>query len=904
MMKHKLMCMTATIALTVAGTAHAQTSSPSPADASPPQDIVVTGSRLPSADLVSSAPVTVLDRSEIEATGATSVGSLLRELPAATATSSESAGRGNSGSATVALRGLSAVNTLVLINGRRVLASNSGGTVDLNSIPFETIERVEVLQDGASAIYGSDAVAGVVNLIMRRSYDGLLIKGSQGISSRGDLPVTDLGLVFGQEFDRGGFVFSASYRHAGGNLIADRPISRDVDWRSSGGRNFRDPLPLRTSFTGLDPSDPSRALIVREGVSQATSLADFRDFRDPWYDAAGSAGSSDGLNYWDYESSASKLSNINLGFSGSYEITPNITGFVEAGYNRRKSLGFLAPDAFGEAYGDTIIVDANNDYNPFGVDLSATRTIGEQSRDDARQSRVRANMFRIVAGLEGDVHGWKWDLSYNYQALDSFTYGGKGVLRDRLEQAAGDSDICRALGNGCVPINLFGSERSITQDMLNFVSADIYTQADAKLNSVVGNVHGTLFNLPAGPVQIALGAEYRTESYSEDHDSNSEVNAFIFRVPLPDQNPPTRRVSEFYAEAAIPLLRDIPLIHSLDIEAAIRYSHYNAFGSTTNPKIGVKWRPFEDLLLRGSWGTGFRAPTFNEANSPQTRNFRSVSDPCQGSNYASLPGCNGVQAPTSVGAFVLSGGNPNLKPEDAETITLGAVFTPRFLRGLSVTVDVYRIDKHNIIGAPSVNYILAQNAANGSYADRVTRNSANAIVDVIATRDNLLDQRVQGIDLGIEYKTPESDWGQFIFRGDVTYLDSFKQSPAAGIAPIEKVGTYSEETGTLARWRGSGRIGWTRGDFGVNYAMRYVGSVTNLGSLLVNGENLRADGYVRHDLQFNFNLRPADARFTLGVENLFDRMPPYLEGNYANGFDTTTFDSRGRFFYARFEKKF
>ncbi len=207
-----------------------------------PDMIVVTGSRLPQRDLTAAAPVTVLDRAEIDVTGATNIGELLRELPAAGASNSESAGRGNNGSATVALRGLSAVNTLVLINGRRVLSNNSGGTVDLNSIPFDAVERVEVLKDGASAIYGSDAIAGVVNIIMRRDFDGLLLSGGYGISSRDDLPNRELSLTFGQELDRGGFVFNASYRNSDGNVIADRPVSLDPDWRAQSGRNFRDPL--------------------------------------------------------------------------------------------------------------------------------------------------------------------------------------------------------------------------------------------------------------------------------------------------------------------------------------------------------------------------------------------------------------------------------------------------------------------------------------------------------------------------------------------------------------------------------------------------------------------------------------------------------------------------------------
>ena len=835
-----------------AGTAYGQTTPAPDRD----EDIVVTGSRLPSADRTSSAPVTILDRGEIDATGATNVGELLRELPVASAAGNEAAGRGNNGAATVALRGLSPVNTLVLINGRRVLSNNEGGTVDLNSIPFEAVERVEVLQDGASAIYGSDAIAGVVNIIMRTDFDGLLLKGSAGISSRGDLPDRQLSATFGKRFDRGGFVFNGSWREADGNFIADRPISPDPDWRYRGGRNFRDPLPVVAVVQGLDPAHPNRELILRDGVTQPTSVSDFRDFIFPDTGTPLSSGN-DGINYFRYETSAADISQMNLWFSGDYNVGSDITAFAEASFNRRKSLGYLAPDYFGAVYGDPIILAATNDFNPFGIPLSVARTIGEQPVHGRRQNNVTANTFRVVAGLKGKLGGWNWDLSYNAQELDQYTFAGEGVLRDRLIQAAGDSAACRAAGNGCVPINLLGGPGSITPTMLDFLSADSFNQVRSSLQSVVGNLNGTLFSLPAGDVAFAVGAEYRREVFSLDWDTNSENNAFIARSLVADARPPARAITEVYAELAIPILKDTPFFYRLDVEVAGRFSHYNAFGNTTNPKIGVKWRPMRDLLLRGSWGTGFRAPTFIEAFGGQARGFQPIQDPCATANFATYPGCGGRQAPSNTtGAFTLSGGNPDLEPEDAENITLGAVLTPKGIRGLALTVDFYRIKKKNIIGTIDRNFILLRNAIDGSYADRVTRDPGNnSVTQIIATRDNLLDQQIQGIDIGLQYDTARGPVGRFGFRADLTYLDSFKQSPAPGAAKIERVGTYTDALGTLARFRGTGRINWDLGNLSASYGVRYTGPVTNLGSLLVNGKNLRAEAYIQHDIQVSYLVR-------------------------------------------------
>ncbi|WP_336965750.1 TonB-dependent receptor [Sphingobium aquiterrae] len=867
--------------------------------------IVITGSRLPNTGLTSSAPVNILNAAQIKATGATNVGELLRTLPAATSTSGEGAGRGNSGTATVGLRGLGAINTLVLINGRRVLASSGAGTVDLNSIPFAAIERVEVLQDGASAIYGSDAIAGVVNLIMRKSYDGLMLTGYYGISSRGDLPTRQIDLTMGHEWDRGGFMFSGSWRKSDGNLMADRPISRDVDWRDRGGRNQRNPLPTTTAFTGINPANPSAMYIIKEGVQQATSLADFRPYVFPGTNDPLTSGN-DGINFFKYTSAASDISTINAFLNAHYEVTDNITAFVEASYNRRKSFGFLTADSIGPVYNSPVIVAADNIYNPFGVAVSANRTLIEETSRNLRQNNIRANTFRIIAGLEGKLFSsWKWDTSFNYQHLDQYNFLGRGVILSKIRQAAGGPATCNFAVDGCVPINLFGATGSVTPDMLNFITADSNSYGTSSLRSAVANLSGPLFDMWAGTVNLAVGAEYREETYTIDYDPLSEKNLFVSRTLSPDAFPPTRKIKEVYAELGVPLVRDLPLIHSLDLEAAVRYSDYNMFGSTTNPKIGIKWRPVSDLLIRGTYGTGFRAPTFTEAFGGQTNGFSAITDPCLSSTWAQYPGCGGRRAvTTSNGAFILSGGNPDLRPETAKNFTVGAVYSPSFVPGLALTVDLFKIKKENIIGSPNVNYLILQNALNGSYADRITRDAQGGITQVIAVRDNLLDQQIKGIDAQLVYATSRHSWGKLNFQGNVTYIDSFKQSPAAGVPMVEVVGNYNSSYGTLSRFRGNALLTWSLDNLSVSYNGRFVGAVTNTGSLLVNGENLRADHYIQHDLQLRFDIDQSDMSLTFGVRNVLDKMPPFLEGNFDAAFDASSFNSAGRFFYTSVSKKF
>lgn len=862
------------------------------------EPIIITGSRLRQTDLVAAAPVTVMDSAEIALTGAQSVGELLRELPVASPSTSETGGRGNDGSATIALRGLDAVNTLVLVNGRRMLSNNAGGTVDLNGVPFDVVDRVEVLQNGASAIYGTDAVAGVVNMIMRRDYDGLLLRAGSGISSRGDLPTHELSATFGKEYPSGGFVLNASYRHAGGNLIADRPVSLDPDWRNLGGRNFRDSAPLSTAFQGLDPTDPSRALIIRDGVSQATSIDDFRDYIFPATGTPVSSGN-DGINYFQYESSASEISQINLWLSGHQDLSDNISAFVELSYNNRKSLGFFAPDYF--IFSNDVVVSANNDYNPFGRDLRAARTLLEVSRTGVPRSKdVDSNLYRIVAGLEGKIGTtWNWELSGNYQKLDYYSYGGRTLQRERLKIAAGDSDVCRATP-GCVPFNLFGKTGSITDEMLHFVTEERFTDINSELKSVVGNISGTLLQLPAGDLNISVGAEYREEDFAQVQDDQPDKT-----TRTPPFLPPTRKVAEVYGEIGVPILRDVPLIYSLDVDAAVRFSHYGAFGNTTNPQVAVRWRPYSDLLIRGSWSSAFRAPNFTEANTTQSRGARPVNDPCATSAFATFPGCHGRLAEVNTSTPIITGGNPDLRPETAKSITAGFVFTPGFAPRFSLTVDYYQIHKSDIIGTADPEYIVMQNALGSSYANAVLRSPVNnSITDIISIRENLLSLKVKGIDIGAEYTTAEASWGRLNVRADATYLDSYTQSPAPGTPPVERAGTYTTAIGTLARWRATGRATWSLGGFSATYATRYVGGVVNEASLLVNGEHLKAKSYLQHDLMVSMELENAGMKFALGVENVTDEMPPFLEGNYYNGFDNLTFSSRGRYFYGRVEKKF
>jgi iron complex outermembrane receptor protein len=886
----------ATLLLALTGGASSALAQAPAQDQEPIEEIFVTGSRLATTGLDTASPVTVISSDEIAFTNLSSTGELLRELPLSGAQSAtETAGRGNSGVATAALRGLSAVNTLVLMNGRRLLAQNDQGEVDLNSLPFEAIERIEILQDGASAVYGSDAIAGVVNLIMRDSYDGLALEGYYGVSERGDANLANLALTFGAEFERGGFVFVANHREQDGYLIADRPCCRDADQRSMGGANLRDPLPVPASVKGLDSNDPTAEFIIREGLMQATTLDDFRPFINNFL---GPPAPDDAFNYFEFESSMSDSTLDNFWFNGFYDLTSNVTGFVEVASNRRDSFSFLAPDAFGEVFGDPIFLHPNNDFNPFGVELSVARTIIEQGAENVRQQNVDSHTQRMVVGVRGELgdprgSDWTWELSYNTQRLDDFRFAGNVTSRTRLQQAAGDSDECRAAANGCVPINLLGAPGTISQEMLDFILIPAFTDREASLDSFQLNVTGTAFSMPAGDVQLAIGAEYREEGFHLINDSFRNAGDVIFSGTTADANPPDRRVRELYVETSV------PVIESFDLDFALRYSDFSQFGTTTNPKVGLRWRLGEDWLLRGSYGTGFRAPNFEEAFGGQSRGFRNITDPCEGPDFAQIPGCNGMQAPVVTGAFVVSGGNPDLEPETADNYTLGVVWTPSNVEGLSMTLDAFRIEKEDVISSADVNFIIDQHVRFGLFPGQVIRDANHRIQDVIALLGNIGEQRVQGFDFGVDYETPEYSIGSFGATLDLTYLDEFSLSPAPGIPATNRVGIYETALGTVAELRANTSIRWFRDEWSAVYTNRYVDGVTNVDGFATSMQNV--DSYLQHDLSISYALdEVADGTvLTFGIENLLDEDPPFVEGNFQNGFDQGTFNSRGRYYFLK-----
>ncbi|NQY49735.1 MAG: TonB-dependent receptor [Colwellia sp.] len=858
--------------------------------------ISVTGSRIARAELVGASPVTVIDRAQIDASGAIDIASLLQEIPAVNGASQSTNRAFSGGTATVALRGLSSTNTLVLINGRRLSTVNPAGTVDLNNIPFGAIERVEVLQDGASAVYGSDAIAGVVNIIMKSDYDGFEIQIEQGQSAEGDADRTIVDMTFGAAFDKGNFIVSANRTNKKTYIMSTRKVTADTNRTNYGGVDLSDPIP---DYSAVVTHPDGGQLVIKPGSDRINGWNDLDNF--DWGNPEHTQ------NYWDYMTAGVDTQRDSIWTSGNYELSDSITGYYEFNYTHAENQGKNQIQSPLDVWGEGVAVSATNPYNPFGEDVRVGRAMWEITPTGKRHAVNNVtNDRRYTLGLNGELGGWDWDVSYTSEKFDSTNHGIE-LSSSRLAAAAGDEAACAARNDGCVSIDLFGRRGTVTPEMVNYVSEEGVIVNEGSMNTWMFNTSGAVFELPAGSVYMAVGAEMREEMASTNVSRIYEAGDTVFGGGSADTMPPEpREVKEVYAEAIVPVITDVFLIDALEFDFAIRYSDYSDFGDTTNPKVGMKWRPVADVLVRGSWSEGFRAPGLSQLYGGQTTGYNTgAQDPCRGDDWASFPGCAQKNPTELPGAWSRSGGEPTLQPETAESTTLGFVWTPEFLEGFSVTVDYFNIKKENLIFQPSTNEVLKDVANAGGVYDpaQVERNPDGTIKVVRATLSNVGSQNIEGMDYSVGYTLPSTEIGDFKVFWGASQLKEYSTNGE------DKVGLYYAESGTWTEWRHSIRASWALDDVSVSYNSNYTGSVTqeeNSWAIPEGSEHLKKlDGYIVHNVQAAYNIDSINTKVSVGIENFTDQDPQVALADYRNGYDGFgSQNSIGRYYYLRLNMQF
>ncbi len=918
------------------------------------ETIVVTGSRIRRVDVESASPVFSIEKADIQKSGKLTIGDLIQETPAISGAATNPAvnNGGGSGAATISLRGLGSQRTLLLVDGRRLAYA------DVNSIPINMVERIDILKDGASAIYGSDAIGGVVNFILSKNYQGISASMDYGISDRDDGERRGFQMNIGHSSDRGSLNIGATYNKqdavsAGARSFANPALynyyGTVISLGSGSVPDGRFVIPRsRATALGLNcPGSGSSVSVTRVHGAEGTDISQFRCW-------IGSGANNDTFNYQPYNLEMTPSERGGLFVNGNYRITDTIEAYATAFTNKTRSRYIIAPLPLIVAQLGAPI-SAQSVYNPFGVNISSggIRDLSGGNREGMFETQ--ADQFSSgLRGSFGDT--WQWDAGVTwartsqdagfsgYYYLPAFAnaigpsyYDAGGVARCGTPTAP--------IAN-CTPLNLFNFDvnttaGALTRSQLDQLQLTVRSHFYASQKSAQFNMTGEIFDLPAGAVSIAFGGEYRK-------DYNYFQPDFVSTILDPNQgtcltftdacgSPSSGKLSvrEFYGELFVPILADLPFAKSLNMTLGTRYSDYSAFGNTTNSKIGIEYRPIDDLMLRGTIADVFRSPTISDLFGGTTPSADTYNDPCDGLTAGdprlSNPACAGLAAgfqQITAQTQALRGSNVNVKPEKGRTFTWGAVYDPSWLPGLSTSVDFWKVKLTNTIGSLGTQVIIDQCFTFGRFCNLFSRQLGAGGTGDIAFVSNLTQNigRVDtnGLDFSIKYRLPETKFGNFNVSLDTTYVGKYDAEVIEGdiTTRYHRAGTYTSSAsggdGNYARWRGLGAISWNMGAFDAGWRMRYVGP-TRFGVYGTAGDgsqvvfpggnpldnSFRTGGVTYHNLTAGFNAEAINTRFDIGVDNVFDKQPPILWQYGFNGnTDERTYDTVGRYYWARVGVKF
>ncbi len=921
--------------------------------------ITVTGSRIKRADLETSQPVLVVTKADIAASGLAQVGDILQNLTTAGAALNQTFNNGGNGSTYVDLRDLGAARTLILVDGKRFAPDGQAlsGIVDLNSIPSSIIERIEILKDGASTIYGSDAIAGVINIITVSRFEGMETNAYFGESDEGDGRAESYDFTTGASNDTTSVILNASFTKTEAIFAGDRDISAVPQFGADFCASSTSPTG-RFGITGR-PGTFTLTNPAATGPGVVQNANNFRPFVIP----------GDCYNFAPDNYLVTPSERWSLFGKVEHNITDNITFKSTMVYTNRESDQLLAaiPVVFAGSglFGDNVRfnIAADSFFNPLGV--PTTRVQRRLFESGGRRFAQDVDVFHHNTGVEGFFQlgdrSFSWDVGFSYSKSQNNDITTGQVNVNRIATAVGPSFRNPVTGvitcgtpaapilGGCVPLNLFGGNGSITPEMLAYISTPLQDAFEYERLGYTANISGDIVELPAGILGFAAGYEYRDESGFDLPDALTATGASSGNIRQPTSGAFT--VDEFYAEFNVPILADVPGVELLELNVAGRYSDYDTFGDTTNAKAGFRWKPMTDLLVRGNWSEGFRAPGISELFQGQSDNFADVGDPCAGPGQATtnrfatlsaaqqancraagVPAGGAEQASGQIRATV--GGNPNLAPETSESATLGFVYSPAFIEGFDVSLDWWKIEIEDSItnlGAQTIAdaCILGGAAAQCALISRLP--GTGAISGLLDVNTNGASDEIEGYDLTANYRFNTDGLGAFRVSLDTTYLADYINITESGIPgdPLVfgLVGNYYGRGAYTARLKSNLSLGWDYGDFGATWTMRYVSRMqedctdavapdnqcSNPNGLPFNQDGFASNGLevvptnslggtTYNDLQLRWSA-PWNGSVTAGVRNLLDKDPPISISTFANSFDPS-FDLPGRYFYVGYKQKF
>jgi iron complex outermembrane receptor protein len=916
------------LSLTHALSALAQTRSPEPvAENQIPSEVIVTGSRLHDAATEAAAPVIVLTRSDLERSGASSLGDVLQALPVSTGSSLNTNVDAGLGATRINLRGLGSERTLVLLNGRRLPNGGVGGdnSVDINALPDTMIDHVEVLASGASAVHGSDAVGGVVNLITRRPGDASSMAASCRVTGKGDGQVLRAGGALGFDLAHSNWSLGIDYVQQRGvkndqRAYSARPL-RFIDGEGTIGYAGQNGIPDGQfvvppgNLLGLAPGR-----YLRVAGASGQSAAAYRPF---------TRADSFSVSPFNYSQTPNERTAVWL--FGRMSLTSDTSMFVEGLIHRRESSQAAAPEQFLPLSDPTPTladgssgIPAQNFYNPFGVDLPFAARRFVEGRPRVTTETIK--MWRLVAGIEGDAAGWHWELATGIARSDSTTRSDGAFALSRYVNALGPSGpddsgkiVCgkpdQITGRvpsanvipGCVPLDIFNGAGSITQKQLDYMSprsiVDVGTNeqrfADAVLTGRWGRVLG-------GELRWAIGTEYRREAGSFIGDPLRALDYQGLSDPaLPGGAFDTKEV---FVEMQVPILRDRSDGRTASVNAGVRWSDFSSFGHDISWDTGLRWQLTRETTLRANYGTVFRAPSIQELFGSRTIDTASAIDPCgnrPGAVQRAHCAANGVAGGTYVQNGtefgVINGGNPELGPETGQTIGFGVIYAPAWVHDLSATLDWFDITLSGVIDSQDPEALLFECAQYGTEAacESIRRAPDGHVSLVAAVNRNFARRSVRGIDSSINWHG-SSPGGELRAGLMATYLERWDERLYSGGETLHQAGRL--DAGALPRWRASAHFDWHRGHWYASYAAELIGSMTErvkdfppLGIVFAPYPR-RVPSAVFHDIEIRYKIRNSLA-LQAAVTNVTDKAPPFINTGLPENTEPGTYRLLGRTFF-------
>ena len=903
----------------------------------------VTGSRIRSADVETQQPVLTLTRETLELQGFTSVADVLQNLTSAGSPAISRSSVLSSGEAVggyyIDLRNLGAQRTLVLMNGKRLGATTSG-LQDLSQIPMSAIERIEILKDGASSIYGSDAIGGVVNVITRKRFSGAEAQAYLGQYSQGDGDTEQYSITIGADGERGSVTMSAEYYNQDEVWAKDR-------WYSKHGNAGPD-----YPGSGWSPVSQNGSAYLPCGTGGAYTWCTLRPGGNPSnpadfvpHTAAYNANSNEQMM------AATAIERKTIYVNANYDLTDNVTFNTDVMYNQRNTLQQVAGYPYQSAAFGTLL-SADSAFNPFGEDIHFRRRLWEVPRT----TDSKLDTFRFAPSVSGffevgeRTFDWNVGALYNRNQIAKTGHGDMSLLASakalgesfidangvaRCGTADSPIDGCFAW-NPLLPYGVSGPGSLADKDVQTFLFPYYTDTGITKTTSFNADLSGSLFTLPAGELGFAVGIEKRKEDGRFVPDAFAQSGEYTGLAATTTAG--SYEVDEAYLELNVPLLADIAGVKELTLNLATRYSDYSNFGDTTNSKIGLVWRINDELLVRSTFAEGFRAPTIDDLYGGIGSSFVYYTDPCSTGVPGSVAGsaaCTAAGVPANyvqLGQGLVpctawpcqtpdqfyAGSNPNLKPETAESTTFGIVWSPQWVEGLDLNLDWYRYEITDMIISDSVGRILRDcyvlGDASRCAVGQIQRDPTDGhITSMFYGLANLGGMETEGFDLGIRYRLPELSIGQINIDWQNSYVSKYDTASQNARGETIMVGGVGDAG--IFRLRSNLGVNWSFGDFSASWNTRYYSGMKEscvAGRPCTDPDRIanestdpvrRVGSNTFHDIQLSWKA-PWNATVAIGANNAFNHQGPIMFTNpnsqypYYGGFDI------GRMLYMKYTQKF